>query len=111
MEKYENLRIGAVQGDQAANDDDHDSNLFGEGIPFGDPSWYQVINKDSKKAFNSPYYNESHRKLRRFMRSFVDKELMPFCHEWDESGDYVPKAVFLRCGEAGILTAGIMNIL
>lgn len=30
---------------------------------------------------------------------------MPFCHEWDESGDYVPASVFRKCGEAGILTS------
>lgn len=40
------------------------------------------------------------------MRNFVDKELMPYCHEWDESGDFVPRSVFQRCGETGILTAG-----
>lgn len=39
------------------------------------------------------------------MRAFVDKELTPFCHEWDESGDYVPRSVFQKCGQVGILTA------
>ena len=71
--------------------------IFGEGVPFGDPYWYQ--------AMNSPYYNESHRKTRAMMRAFVDKELTPFCHEWDESGDYVPRSVFQKCGQVGILTA------
>ena len=97
LEKYEHLKIGSVQGTQRVETDE-DGLMFGEGIPFGDPSWYQ--------AFNSPFYGESHRKLRSFMRSFVDKELMPYCHEWDESGDFVPRSVFQRCGEVGILTAG-----
>jgi alkylation response protein AidB-like acyl-CoA dehydrogenase len=92
------LKIGSVKGNKVAEVDD-DALMFGEGVPFGDPSWYQ--------AFNSPFYSDSHRKLRSFMRSFVDNELMPYCHEWDESGDFVPRSVFQRCGEIGILTAGM----
>lgn len=57
------------------------------------------------QGLNSPYYKESHVQLRKWMREFVDKELMPFCHEWDESGEPVPKSVFRRCGEVGILAA------
>jgi acyl-CoA dehydrogenase len=45
------------------------------------------------------------------MRTFVDKELIPYCHEWDESGDFVPRSVFQRCGEIGILTAGTFKVL
>jgi hypothetical protein len=46
---------------------------FGELIPFGDPYWYQ----DQV----SPYYKETHRRLRSYVRNFVEKEIMPFCHE------------------------------
>jgi hypothetical protein len=49
---------------------------FGDGIPFGDPYWYS--------DWHSPYYDESHRKLRAVIRRWVEKEAMPYCHEWDE---------------------------
>lgn len=49
------------------------SEPFGEQIPYGDPAWYQ--------GANSPYYNDSHRKFRAAIREFVDKEIMPNCHE------------------------------
>jgi alkylation response protein AidB-like acyl-CoA dehydrogenase len=39
------------------------------------------------------------------MRHFVDTEIIPFCHEWDESGEYVPRSMFERCGQVGILAA------
>ncbi|KAJ3060937.1 hypothetical protein HDU98_003128, partial [Podochytrium sp. JEL0797] len=46
---------------------------FGDLVPFGDPYWYQ--------DWSSPYYNESHRKLRSFVRNFCEKEIIPFCFE------------------------------
>ncbi|TPX72235.1 hypothetical protein SpCBS45565_g00582 [Spizellomyces sp. 'palustris'] len=69
---------------------------FGEQVPFGDPAWYQ--------NWASPYYNESHRRLRAVMREFVDREIMPFCHEWDEAQN-VPQSLFKRFAEVGILGA------
>ena len=34
--------------------------VYGEGHPFGDPSWYQ--------AYNTPYYKDSHKQFRKLMR-------------------------------------------
>jgi len=56
---------------------------FGEGIPFGDPYWYQ--------GQMSPYYKDTHRVFRAKVRAFVDKEILPFVHEWDEAGTYPPE--------------------
>ncbi|KAJ3044139.1 hypothetical protein HDV00_003243 [Rhizophlyctis rosea] len=67
---------------------------FGEGIPFGDPYWYQ--------DWYSPYYTESHRKLRAAVRAFVDKEITPNCHEWDEQKQ-IPKSLFTKAAKVGIL--------
>ncbi|KAJ3070851.1 hypothetical protein HDU98_006142 [Podochytrium sp. JEL0797] len=68
---------------------------FGDLVPFGDPYWYQ--------DWSSPYYNESHRKLRSFVRNFCEKEIMPFCFEWDESKS-VPKSLFQKAAAAGLLS-------
>jgi alkylation response protein AidB-like acyl-CoA dehydrogenase len=53
--------------------------LFGYGVEavFCEPSWYQF--------FDSPYYNENHRKFRDTVRMFVDKELNPYIDDWEES--------------------------
>ncbi|RCH98036.1 hypothetical protein CU097_014367 [Rhizopus azygosporus] len=72
----------------------NDQARFGEGIPYGDPTWYQ--------DWNSPYYKDSHIKLRKEIRAFVDKEIMPYCHEWSEA-KAVPHAVVKRAAELGIL--------
>eukprot|EP01027_Heterolobosea_sp_BB2_P020511 GEZU01029264.1.p1 GENE.GEZU01029264.1~~GEZU01029264.1.p1 ORF type:complete len:529 (-),score=184.06 GEZU01029264.1:295-1881(-) len=69
-------------------------NTFGSLTPYADPSWYQ--------GWSSPYYNESHRKFRAAMREFVDREITPFCHEWDEKKT-IPRELWVRAYEAGWL--------
>lgn len=68
-------------------------------VPFGDPLWYQ--------GWNVPYYKESHIRLREAMREFVDKNLMPYVHEWDEKGE-LPADLPRKIAQAGIL-AGVIG--
>jgi alkylation response protein AidB-like acyl-CoA dehydrogenase len=67
---------------------------FGEGVAFGDPSWYQ--------SYNSPYYDDSHKKLRKLFREFTDEHLMSEVHDWDEAGA-IPKEVYMEAGKVGCL--------
>ena len=69
-------------------------NAFGSGIPYGDPNWYQ--------DWNSPYYNDSHRKFRKYVREFTEKEIIPFTHEWDEAKQF-PKELYGKLAKAGLL--------
>ena len=71
-----------------------ENDTFGDLIPFGDPYWYS--------DWHSPYYNQSHRKLRSYVRNFVEKEIRPFCFEWDEAKK-LPRDLFLKAANAGIL--------
>jgi hypothetical protein len=50
------------------------SEIFGDGRPFGDPSWYQ--------RWHTPFYNDSHRRLRTEVREWVSSEIEPNCFEW-----------------------------
>ena len=56
--------------------------LFGDGNAFSDPAWYQ--------GGYSPYYKESHKKLRAYIRGLCEEHINPFCHEWDEKKE-IPK--------------------
>ncbi|KAJ3104569.1 hypothetical protein HDU97_009081 [Phlyctochytrium planicorne] len=67
---------------------------FGDLIPFGDPYWYS--------DWASPYYRESHRRLRSYVRNFVEKEIIPYCFEWDEAKQ-IPKSLFKKAADAGLL--------
>eukprot|EP01126_Amoeba_proteus_P021520 TRINITY_DN2187_c0_g1_i1.p1 TRINITY_DN2187_c0_g1~~TRINITY_DN2187_c0_g1_i1.p1 ORF type:complete len:546 (-),score=99.66 TRINITY_DN2187_c0_g1_i1:146-1783(-) len=64
-------------------------------VPFGDSSAYQ--------GWHSPYYNESHYRLRDAVRKFVDEELMPHSDEWDRVKTFPIKKVAQKAAAAGIL--------
>eukprot|EP00398_MALV-I-01_sp_L67-1_P001054 gene1054-734_t len=49
---------------------------FGDGNPFGDPAWYQ--------GSNSPYYNETHKVIRKVCRDFVESDVFDKIGDWDE---------------------------
>lgn len=51
---------------------------FGNASPWGEPAWYNVL--------SSPYYNDSHRQLRSFVRTYIDEKVLPYAEEWEEEG-------------------------
>jgi hypothetical protein len=53
-------------------------------VPFADPLW---LNRQ-----HSPYYNDTHRKLQKEVRKYVDEHIAPFCEEWEKQGS-VPAEV------------------
>lgn len=56
-------------------------------IPFADPLW---LNRGY-----SPYYNDSHRRLQKEVREYVDTYIAPFCEEWEKQG-VLPQEVCTR---------------
>jgi acyl-CoA dehydrogenase len=47
-------------------------------------------------------FNEQHEMFRQTVRSFVEKEVMPHVEEWETAGR-IPKAIWPRMGELGLL--------
>ncbi len=47
-------------------------------VPYGSPSHLQ--------GWHSPYYNETHHKLRSAVRAWIAREILPHANEWEESG-------------------------
>ncbi|ORX46285.1 acyl-CoA dehydrogenase NM domain-like protein [Hesseltinella vesiculosa] len=102
--------IGAVGSaeDEVDTDDIEDvnplmvgANPFGDMVPYGDPMWYQ--------DWYSPYYDESHRAVRKAVREFVDTEVIPYCHEWDEAKK-LPRELYIKAAKAGILAGCVSEI-
>lgn len=60
--------------------------LFGDLNPWSEPAWYNTL--------SSPYYNDSHRRLRKAVREYLDEHVIPYEEEWEEAG-VVPKEVSL----------------
>lgn len=55
---------------------------------------------------NSPYYNESHRKLRDYIRNYIDENILPNNLEWEEAGG-CPREVALKYAQSGIPFADV----
>lgn len=62
-------------------------------IPWSEPAWYT--------GMESPYYNDSHRKLRDTVRKYVDENILPYSLEWEAKGE-APREVGLKLLQAGI---------
>jgi acyl-CoA dehydrogenase len=50
----------------------------------------------------SPFYTAEHEAFRDVMRRFVEREIEPFAHEWDEAGEF-PRALYEKAAKVGLL--------
>ncbi len=53
----------------------------------------------------SPFYTAEHEAFREVVRRFVEREIEPHAHEWDEAGEF-PRALYLKAAEIGLLALG-----
>ena len=53
----------------------------------------------------SPFYTAEHEAFREVMRRFVQKEIEPFAHEWDEASEF-PRELYAKAAAIGLLGLG-----
>mmetsp|Transcript_39336 Transcript_39336/g.47666 ORF Transcript_39336/g.47666 Transcript_39336/m.47666 type:complete len:402 (-) Transcript_39336:205-1410(-) len=63
-------------------------------LPFSEPN----------SGFDSPYYKQTHHDFRAKVRAFVDKEIIPYVSDWEETGTYPPE-LHQKAYDAGIYSA------
>lgn len=56
--------------------------------------------------FKRELFGEEHESFRDTVRKFIDREIRPFHHQWEEAG-IVPREVWLKAGAAGLLCCTI----
>lgn len=66
---------------------------FGSPAPFAEPAWYN--------ALQSPYYGDSHRRLRAFVRDYLEEHVIPNAEAWEEDG-HIPREEVVRFARAGL---------
>ncbi|KAA8618031.1 acyl-CoA dehydrogenase [Pyrenophora tritici-repentis] len=71
---------------------------FGNLGPWSEPSWYNSL--------ASPYYNDSHKKLRNALRTYIDTNIKPYMLEWEEAGE-APTSERLKWAQTGFCFADI----
>lgn len=69
---------------------------FGNLAPWAEPAWYNSL--------HSPYYNDSHRRLREYIRSYIDTNVLPYSLEWEEKGE-APREEALKWARTGVMLA------
>ena len=65
---------------------------FGNLAPWSEPAWSHGI--------ASPYYNESHRRIRDALRAYINEKILPCSLDWEEQGE-VPRDVALEWARSG----------
>ena len=53
----------------------------------------------------SPFYTAEHEAYREVVRRFVEKEIEPYAHAWDEAGGF-PRALYEKAAAIGLLGLG-----
>ena len=53
----------------------------------------------------NPFYTAEHEAYREVVRRFVEKEIEPYAHEWDEAGSF-PRELYGKAAEIGLLGLG-----
>ncbi|KAF1935851.1 acyl-CoA dehydrogenase NM domain-like protein [Clathrospora elynae] len=71
---------------------------FGNLGPWAEPSWYSSL--------ASPYYNDSHKRLRNAIRTYIDDNVKPYMLEWEEAGE-VPEQERLKWAKTGFAFADV----
>ena len=59
----------------------------------------------SDKADCQEYFGPAHNMVRRSVKEFVDKEIIPHVDEWEEMGEF-PRELYKKAGDVGLLGIG-----
>src|SRR5260221_13825618 len=65
----------------------------------------QISDPRGGKRMASPFYTAEHEAYREVVRRFVEKEIEPYAHEWDEAGG-VPRQLYEKAAAIGLLGLG-----
>jgi alkylation response protein AidB-like acyl-CoA dehydrogenase len=94
IQKFSNLCIGTVEGKEPQVIDEKPGDL--SQVPYGEPTWLTPV-------YKSPYYKESHRRLQRAVRVWVDEVLKPEAQEKELSGERISDEVIGAMGKNNLL--------
>jgi alkylation response protein AidB-like acyl-CoA dehydrogenase/predicted heme/steroid binding protein len=94
LQQYASLCIGTIEGEKSEVIDQQPGDL--SQVPYAEPLWLA-------KEFKTPYYKDSHRRLQKAMRTFVDTHMKPEAQEKEQSGEYISQELIDKMAEANIL--------
>ncbi|MFC1877040.1 acyl-CoA dehydrogenase family protein [Thermodesulfobacteriota bacterium] len=63
----------------------------------------------SSKASCQEYFGKAHDMVRKSVKAFVDKEILPFIDDWEEAGEF-PRELYQKAAAVGILGTGYPEV-
>ena len=102
IKKYARLAVGELVKDPAALPAKRKTE-YSPVVPYGEAHGYW--------RKHSPYYRESHTRLRKAIRAFIDEHVMPTAARDDEDGVYPSAELNKQMGKEGMLAAVTASIL
>ncbi|KAF2096895.1 acyl-CoA dehydrogenase family protein [Rhizodiscina lignyota] len=94
LQKFSDFCIGVLEGEKPEVVDPQPGDL--SVVPYAEPLWL-------RPQFKNPYFKDSHRRLQKAMREFVDKYVKPEAREKEQDGTYVSQELIDRMAETNIL--------
>ena len=94
LRKYASLRIGTVVGERPEVADMAPGAL--SSVPYAEPLWL-------RPEFRSPYYSDSHRRLQKAFRRFVDEVITPEAQQKEADGTYISQGLIDKMAAANVL--------
>ncbi|KAF8838040.1 acyl-CoA dehydrogenase NM domain-like protein [Paxillus ammoniavirescens] len=96
--QYSRLQIGTILGQSEVVKPPAPGAL--SLVPYGEPMWLSP-------GFYSPYYNDSHRRFHKAVRTFFAQEIYPEATRCEESGKYVSQEVVDKLCKTNLLAMGL----
>ncbi|MEZ4604590.1 MAG: acyl-CoA dehydrogenase family protein [Desulfobacterales bacterium] len=56
------------------------------------------------------YFTKAHDMVRKSVREFIKKEVLPFINDWEEAGEFPVEIYKKSRGEVGILASGFRSL-
>ncbi|KAF2144654.1 uncharacterized protein K452DRAFT_223060 [Aplosporella prunicola CBS 121167] len=94
LQRYAGLCIGTLEGEAPEVLEPQPGDL--SPVPYAEPLWL-------RPQFRSPYYRDSHRRLRRAMREFTDRHVSPEAQAKEVDGTYISQELIDRMAETNVL--------
>ncbi|KAI7687371.1 acyl-CoA dehydrogenase, partial [Hortaea werneckii] len=94
LQQYSDLCIGTVEGEKPEVIDPQPGDL--SQVPYAEPLWLSP-------QYKSPYYNDSHRRLQKAMRVFMEKHVTPEAQQKEKDGTYISQELIDKMANNGVL--------
>lgn len=94
LTRYADMAVGTVAGEKPQVLTQQPGEL--SVVPYAEPLWLAP-------HFKNPYYNDSHRRLQRALREFVDRHLFAEAQECEASGRHISQEMIEHMSRLGIL--------